>query len=189
MRNIIAFMAEFQSGKDYFCAHLGEKIGAQRLSFSDEVRRIAHDIFPWFPFDIDPALKDVPYIHPMNPKNLTPRDILLTVGKLRDVESTLFVRKFGEKQYQAALDNPTVPYIITDFRTPDEWDFIKNKGIPVIKIIRHDRTGLEPNWFEEFVRGFEDYDAKYINYFDGVARFDQFFEGWLCSRNMTVFQD
>jgi hypothetical protein len=174
---IIAFMGEYASGKDYLCQHLVDKYNAQRLSFSDEVRRLTQTIFPWMPFDFDPAVKDKPFIHPSNPHGLTPRDIWLLVGKVRDVNPKHFVEQFARFNYEnliEAYEKPDRLYIITDFRTADEWDFIQKYQIPVIKIEREDRTGLVPSAFEDFVRRFKEYDAIFTNNFNGTDEFDVF---------------
>ena len=174
---IIAFMGEYASGKDYLCNHLVENHGAVRLSFSDEVRRLAVQIFPWLPFDFDPAVKDKPYLHPKNPMGLTPRDIWLLVGKVREVTPTYFVDAFYRHQYYD-IDTDKL-HIITDFRTADEWDFLQRSGIPVIKIERESREGLIPNAFEEFVRRFKEYDELFVNKMNGTADFDKFFKEFL----------
>lgn len=170
-------MGEYKSGKDFFTDYLVEKEDAVRLSFSDEVRRLATEIFPWLPFHITPEQKDVPYIHSQNPNKLTPRQIWLTVGKVRDVDPYFFVNKFS-KRHEYLWDefhDDSRLYIITDFRTPNEWDFIQAEQIPVLKIELNDRTGMPPSDFEEFVRQFKYYDSLFINHKDGTEKFDEHF--------------
>lgn len=174
---IISFMGEYRSGKDYLCDFLVKNYGAHRLSFSDEVRRLAVKIFPWLPFDFDPSVKDLPFDHPQNPNGLTPRDIWLLVGKVRDVTPNYFVDSFVYNQLTRVDENKL--NIITDFRTPQEWEFLKKYSIPVIKIQREDRSGIGPNAFEEFVRQFREYDALFINRMDGTESFEKFFKDFL----------
>lgn len=175
---IFAFMAEYKSGKDHFTDHLVKTQGAHRLSFSDEVRRLSHQLFPWLPFDVSPEEKDKPFKHENNPNNLTPRQIWLTVGKVRDVDPFYFVNSFIENN-DNILDEcfrSDRLNVITDFRTPQEWRFLDLANIPVVKIEREDRTGLPPSDFEEYVRNFNGYDMKFINKMDGTDEFDKFFE-------------
>lgn len=175
---IVAFMGEYKSGKDYFALHLANTQGAVRLSFSDEVRRLATKLFPWLPFHITPEQKDVPFKHEQNPNNLTPRQIWLTVGKVRDVDPHYFVNEFIATN-DAILDQcfrKDNLYIITDFRTPQEWDFLHASGIPIMKIKLNDRTGLPPSDFEEYVRQFKHYDALFINHKNGTDEFDEYFK-------------
>lgn len=184
-------MGEYKSGKDHFALHLAETQGAIRLSFSDEVRRLATQLFPWLPFHISPEEKDVPFRHERNPHNLTPRQIWLTVGKVRDVDPFFFVNKFIDT-HDLILDHcfrQDNLYIITDFRTPQEWYFLQSCRIPVIKIERENRNGLVPSDFEEYVRQFQGYDFKFINRMNGVEEFDEFFnrikEGMLADSRHT----
>ncbi len=179
---IITFMGERKSGKDYFTEFLVREYGATRLSYSDEVRHLAVKIFPWLPFDFDPAVKDLPFIHPKNPNNLTPRQIWVNVvGKVRDVNPNYFVETFEERnavplQQMHRIDRL---YVITDFRTPQENTFQKKHKIPVIKIEREDRTGIAPDAFEEYVRQFTDYNAVFKNRMNGTSEFNAFFRDFL----------
>lgn len=178
---IVAFMGEYKSGKDFFCDHLVKTQGAQRLSFSDEVRRLASQIFPWLPMDITPEQKDVPFVHPKNINNLTPRQIWLNVGKVRDVDPYYFVDQFIINN-DVVLDqcfHPDKLFIITDFRTPQENEFLKSDPrFLVLKIERENRNGLPPSDFEEYVRTFQDYHAKFINRMNGIEEFDAFFKSF-----------
>lgn len=175
---IFAFMGEYKSGKDHFALHLANTQDANRLSFSDEVRRLACQLFPWLPFHITAEQKDVPYIHKNNPNNLTPRQIWLTAGKVRDVDPDFFVNQF-QKRYEYTWDEMKGDrnlYIITDFRTPNEWEFLRNENIPVIKIELEDRSHLPPSEFEQYVREFQAYDGWFLNSMNGTDEFDEFFK-------------
>lgn len=175
---IIAFMGELASGKDYFTDHLVKNYGATRLSYSDEVRRLATTIFPWLPFFVPPEIKDIPFNHPSNPNNLTPRQIWLTVGKVRDVDPYYFVEQFVDNHDNEIFEKDDQLYIITDFRTPQENEFQTKMRIPVIKIERENREGLPHSDFEEYVRQYKDYDALFINKMNGTEEFDEFFKEW-----------
>jgi hypothetical protein len=179
---IIAFCGEYASGKDYLCDHLVKTQNAARLSFSDEVRRLTRKTHPWMPFDFDPKVKDLPFIHEKNPLGLTPREIWLNVGKVRNVEPNYFVNAFVDHIGTCGVDhyiNRDRLYIITDFRTPEEWVYLRTNKIPVIKIERADRSGYPPNAFEDFVRNFVEYNARFINHMNGTDEFDTFFRGFL----------
>jgi hypothetical protein len=178
---IVSFMGEYASGKDFLCDFLVREYKAIRLSFSDEVRRLTVKIHPWMPFDFDPSIKDKPFIHPMNPHGLTPREIWLNVGLVRSVDPKYFVNAFSKETF-ASIDfsaNAKQLYIITDFRTQDEWEFLEDNNVPIIKIERENRDGLIPSEFEKFVRQFKQYDYLYINHMDGTDRFKVFFDNFL----------
>lgn len=175
-------MGERKSGKDFFCDFLVKEYDATRLSFSDEVRYLTVQIFPWMPFDFDPAVKDLPYVHENNPNGLTPRQIWVNVvGKVREVEPDYFVKSFERRnkvplQQMNRIDRL---YIITDFRTPQEDVFLDKHRIPKIKIEREDRTGIPPDAFEEFVRQYKNYNTKFINRMNGTSEFNRFFRDFM----------
>lgn len=177
---IFAFMGEYKSGKDYFAEHLAKTQGAFRLSFSDEVRVLANTLFPWLPVYVSPEDKDKPFDHPNNPNGLTPREIWLTAGKVRDVDPDYFVNQFIERN-DLILDrcfNQHELFIITDFRTHNEWRFLRDEGIPVIKIELEDRSHMPPSDFEQYVREFQAYDAWFMNSLNGTDEFDSFFQAF-----------
>lgn len=178
---IVCFIGERKSGKDYFADLLTKEYDAVRLSFSDEVRHLTVQTFPWMPFNFEPAIKDNPFDHPRNPNAKTPRDIWLLLGKVRDVDPDYFVHAFEERnkiplQQMNRIDRL---YVITDFRTPQEYAFLKKHKIPIIKIEREDRSGIEPDAFEQYVRDFTDYNAKFTNRMNGTAEFNKFFKNFL----------
>lgn len=179
---IICFMGERKSGKDFLTDFLVREYGAVRLSFSDEVRHLAVKVFNWLPFDFDPSIKDQPYHHEKNPNNLTPRNIWVdVVGKVRNVTPNYFVEEF-EKRNAIPLQQMHRTdrlYVITDFRTPEEWILLKKHNVPIIKIEREDRTGIAPDAFEEYVRQFTDYNTLFKNRMNGTAEFNAFFRDFL----------
>jgi hypothetical protein len=184
---VVAFMGERKSGKDYFCEYIDKKFYGTRLSFSDELRRLTVDVFPWLPFDVPAEQKDDPFPHIYNPNNHSMRDIWKILGKVRDVDPKFFVRKFKENQYSNRdPERSNRLHIITDFRTPDEWDFLQAAKIPVIKIVRENRDGIEPDPFEQYVRDFTEYDGIFINKLDGTSSFHDYFVDFCAVKNIPL---
>lgn len=186
--NIIAICGERRRGKDHLTNFLVQKYGAVRLSFSDEVRKVVHKVFPWLDvFNIKDDQKDVPFEHPFNPYRFTPRDITKMIGKIRDIHPQVFVYEFLQGQYKRALENPDTLFVITDFRTIDEWvQFIKPFNVPTVKIIsKKADSQFEPDSFEDFIRAFEAdhvYDNTEMN---GTDDFQKFFEWLALTHNLT----
>jgi hypothetical protein len=139
-----------------------------RLSFSDEVRHLAQNIFPWFNA-FDDTQKEKVYDHPNNTMKVTGRDILLTTGKVRDVDGQYFARAFLKNQMPKVLANPGCLYIITDFRTPEEFQqVIQPFKVPTIKVMRQvDEALYPPQAFEEYIRRFTSDYVYDNNYGDG----------------------
>ncbi len=174
LNNLVCLCGERRTGKDYLTNHLVNKYGAKRMAFGDEVRVLAQQLHPWFNAYMDDDQKDSAYSHPINTNGLTGREIILSVAKVREVDSKYFVRSFIKNQLQSAIDNPTQLHVITDLRVmKDEYyDFLKPLNIPVIKIERN--TGLPVHPFEVDIRDFRG-DYTFLNYYDGVELFDASF--------------
>lgn len=174
---IVAFTGERKSGKDYLTNVLVKTSGATRLSFSDEVRYLTTEIFPWMPFDFHPKVKDEPFIHINNPNNLTPRDVWLLLGQVRNVDGDYFVKRFAKRrewEMKHGMSSSEL-YIITDLRTPQEYEIIKKYNIPIVKIELANRDGIMPDPFEKWVRDFKDYDSLFINNMNGSSEFESYF--------------
>lgn len=174
MPNLVCLGGERRRGKDYLTKALVDKYGAKRLAFGDEVRELAMEIFPWFNAYMEDDQKEQVYPHPMNNKNATGRDVLITVGKVREVDDFYFLRRFIENRLEEVVKNPDRLFIITDFRTPSEYsDFLQPLQIPIIKIIRDSDLPTHP--FETFIKDFNGADAVFHNSLEGTEAFVDFF--------------
>jgi hypothetical protein len=171
-------------GKDYLASILVKEHNAVRLSFSDEVRNLAQVMFPWFNAYMPDEQKDKVYEHPNNTTGATGRDIILVAGKVREVDSKYFVRAFIKNQMPAVIANPERLYVITDFRTEDEYEeLLKPLDVPIIKVER--KSGLAPHPFEEYIRGFNDFHATFNNCLDGTGPFLDFFKHFAEQKGVT----
>lgn len=158
---IIALTGERGVGKDHLTLHaINNMEHVTRLSFSDEVRRIAYSMFPFLKENEgnknDPILGEV-----NNPNNLSWREIIKSVGKVcRDVDPAYFVNQFIINQWPMTQIGSGL-YMITDLRTQDEYAFLQTQNVPIVKITAP--TGLEPDDFEEWTRRFEGYTFLFEN--------------------------
>lgn len=168
--NLVSLCGERRVGKDYLAQALVERHGAKRLSFSDEVRDLAQTVFSWFDAYMPDEQKDKTYEAPENFHRVTGRDILLHAGRARDIDPEYFVRRFVANQLKSVYENPDVLHIITDFRTPDEYNsFLKPMGVPIIKIVR--MGGPPTSEFEMYIKEFPHYDWVYKNAHIGPDEF------------------
>lgn len=191
MDTIIAFCGEKRSGKDYFTKFLSDKYGIKRLSFSDQVREVCSLLYPWLPDDFshDESLKDVPFPHRNNPHNYTPREIWIKVaGTLREITPDYFVDRFKNKL--SFIENRQGLFgIITDLRTEEEFQFLQEFNIPVIKIIQPCRDGIVEDEFEDWVRNFNRQDFVFVNMMEGTEKFSFFFEEVLNQLRQNTVND
>lgn len=183
--NLQAFCGKKRSGKDFLLEGLISEMGGERLvrrlSFSDGLRDIAHTIYPWLPARIPDDWKDVPFVHPKNPLNLTPRQIWLHLGNdtgLRYVQPDIFLDIFIRNCIPLVETYPQVDFVISDVRTPQEYDWIKANQIKLIRISRADRKGIVEDKLEDFIDEMQP-DHDFINNFDGVEPFLNFYRGIL----------
>lgn len=162
--NVIVHTGRKGCGKDYLVQRLIERgvegLGftrAIRLSFSDELRILAHEIFPWCPLDPTPEEKEQVIDHPDNILGLTPRGVWKRLAddndpSLRKVDPKVLVNRFIKRWDHVIQENPQNLYLITDWRTPQETDYIMSRGWPRVRIL--DGTESRSN------DPFEDYTDK-----------------------------
>ncbi|EKF9085103.1 adenylate kinase, partial [Vibrio cholerae] len=96
----IAFMGVSGSGKDFLARYLIDEHNFIRLSFSDQLKKLANHIYPWMEKDYSPEEKTLPINITLSTgesiKN-TPRDIWLHLNKLREIEDRIFIRMLSEE--------------------------------------------------------------------------------------------
>ena len=131
-------------GKDFLTSALIKNlrlsgIDAKRLSFSDELRLVCNHLFPWLPAAIPDEIKDIPFDHPKNVRNLTPRDIWKLVAHdetgICFVNPEVLVDSFEASQLPAnTVSNIDTVYIVTDIRKLAEHKLAVDRGFKIIRI-------------------------------------------------------
>jgi len=173
----IAFMGVSGSGKDYIVDILKNEYGFVRFSFSDQLKKLGAKIYPWLKPDYPPEEKE-------KPLNLlieetgevitkTPREIWLSLNKLRDVENELFVRMLADEMSLVHVDN----YVISDIRTQNEYDWCVDNGFQIVAIkgeAKHPKNDFD-NWVRETISDGK-YDYEFTNEFDGKEKIRTFIE-------------
>lgn len=187
MSKLIVLCGERGVGKDFLTVAVADHmkqygVTVTRLSFSDEVRRIAYRMFPFLE-SVPNEKKNDPIVgEPNNPNNLSWREIIKSVGKIcRDVDSGYFAKQWRKNQSEMVIDGRDEDvYIITDMRTEDEYQLLLSMRkvfteLTFIKICSE--TGLPPDDFEEWTRNFKG-DIQFINKRneESVKAFCEFFE-------------
>ncbi|EEJ1386094.1 AAA family ATPase, partial [Salmonella enterica subsp. arizonae] len=96
----IAFMGVSGSGKDFLANYLISDHGFIRLSFSDQLKKLANYIYPWMKKDYAPEEKMLPLNVSLPTGELichSPRDIWLSLNSLRGIEEKIFIRMLSEE--------------------------------------------------------------------------------------------
>ena len=157
------------SGKDYLVDILVKEYSYTRVSFSDQLKKLAVKIYPW-------VEEDYPAWDKEEPLNLTlssgeyisksPREIWLHLNSLREIEDGLFVRML-EEEVSKIKGN----IVISDIRTENEWNWVNTNGYMSVYVNPMEKL-YNPNKFDDFSRSLEGKTTFHFdNYFDGKDKF------------------
>lgn len=176
----IAFMGASGSGKDYLAEYLISNHRYIRLSFSDQLKKLANYIYPWLDIDYPPESKTVPLNKKLSTGeiiNATPRDVWLNLNNLRNIEDRIFIRMLSE-DISNLCESKTYGnnVIITDIRSTAELLWCKENGFTVVYIERkannYEKYEIDKCIIENKL--IADYEFK--NDDVGVSKFKSFFE-------------
>jgi len=177
MKNKIAFTGISGSGKDYFVKHLENKYGYKRVSFSDQLKKIATCIYPWMKEDYEPYEKEQPLNLRIDEDTIitkTPREIWVSLNDLRKNDNKLFLRH-AKKEVDEILKNDG-KVVISDIRPQIEFDYCRKNDFTII-YIKPAKNIYNLNDFDKQIFKYEkEADYLYVNYFDGLEDFDKFIQ-------------
>lgn len=148
-------------GNTYYLNQIGYN-NAFRISFSDELRLLSNDLFDWCP--VNPSYEDKDRIidHPDNLLNLSPREVWKHVAgdgptSLRHVDPKLVIKRFARRWEDYIIQNPRTLFIVTDWRTlqESEWVLAASDTRQRLRIV--DGTGKAP--LDEFERHVDTFDV------------------------------
>lgn len=133
--HVVAFCGYAGCGKDT-AADVLEMFGYQRIAFADALRNAVSEMFD-IPVAhmLDRKLKETPIDRP---PYKSPREILQYVGTegMRSYYPTIWVDKIRRK----IEANPEQRYVITDWRFPNEGEFLTEIGALRVRL---DRRGVD----------------------------------------------
>ncbi|WP_217522152.1 adenylate kinase [Vibrio metschnikovii] len=176
----IAFMGVSGSGKDFLARYLIDEHNFIRLSFSDQLKKLASYIYPWMEKDYLPEEKTLPINITLSTGESikhTARDIWLHLNKLREIEDRIFIRMLSEELINLEERyKETQNIIITDIRSNEEFIWCKNNGFIVIYIERSNNH-YEKYEIDKYINlNKPKSDYKFRNNEDGMGNFKAFIE-------------
>lgn len=176
----IAFMGVSGSGKDFLANYLISNHGFIRLSFSDQLKKLANYIYPWMKKDYSPEEKMLPLNVSLPTGELichSPRDIWLSLNSLRDIEEKIFIRMLSE-ELKILEDNSKInkKIIITDIRSNAEFMWCKNNQFIIIHIERESNNYKEYDIDKHVIENKIKSDYHFSNNENGIDSFKRFFE-------------
>lgn len=180
----IAFMGVSGSGKDFLSDYLTNNENFIRLSFSDQLKKLSHQIYPWMKINYQPEEKNIPLNIPLSTGDIithSPREIWLNLDHLRDVEEKIFIRMLEEeisclKKTNSSMNN----IIITDIRSNSEFLWCRENQFIIIYISRNNNGYKKYDIDKHVIENKEQADYHFKNDTNGLIEFKSFFEEVLC---------
>ncbi|WP_145509127.1 AAA family ATPase [Yersinia alsatica] len=175
----IAFMGVSGSGKDFLANYLISNHGFIRLSFSDQLKKLANHIYPWMEKDYAPEEKTLPLNITLPTNELichSPREIWLSLDKLRDIEEKIFIRMLSEELNHLETErNKNI--IITDIRSDEEFTWCKNNQFTIIHIERKNNSYEKYDIDKHVIENKTKSNYQFNNDKNGIDSFKIFFGG------------
>ena len=119
-------------GKTLLASHLVRTCGFTKVSFAEDLKKMAKNIFPFSDADLStPSLKERKF----KTYDWSPRDFLINLGEfVRYHDPEYFLR-----QALAKCENKDGFYVFDDMRYENEYNVIKNIGGKVIRVNRDEK--------------------------------------------------
>ncbi|MEI7186180.1 adenylate kinase [Dickeya dianthicola] len=168
------------SGKYFLANYLISNHEFVRLSFSDQLKKLANHIYPWMEKGYSPEEKMLPLniILPTGDLILhSPRDIWLSLDKLRMIEEKIFIRMLSEDLQHLEKNGKTNKnIIITDIRSNEEFTWCKNNQFTIVYIERENNNYKKYEIDKYIIDNKTKSDHHFRNDTNGIDSFKNFFE-------------
>ncbi|MFM2597721.1 adenylate kinase [Vibrio fortis] len=180
----IAFMGVSGSGKDFLSDYLTNNENFTRLSFSDQLKKISHQIYPWMELNYKPEEKSDPLNITLQTGEVithSPRDIWLNLNHLRNIEEKIFIRMLEDEMSSLLQSNPTMcNIVITDIRSNSEFLWCQENQFTIVYITRKNNNYKKYDIDKYVIENKEEADYHFENNGNGLIEFKSFFEEVLC---------
>lgn len=169
------------SGKDYLANYLVQNHAFTRFSFSDQLKVLAHTIYPWLDIDYPPIKKE----ESLNITTSTgetichsPREIWLHLDNLRKVENLIFIRmlELEVKQFFKGGTFSENNVIITDIRSEEEFKWCRNNDFKIMYISPSKQVYKQYDIDKHINEKKNEVDFSYTNNFNGTDDFGKFYK-------------
>lgn len=156
---IIALCGKKGVGKDTLFNSVSEQ-GFQRLSFSDQLKEICSDIFPWLALDYPQGEKDRKQFEGKFGL-LSPRDVWMAMNVITEIDENILVSRL-ERQLNNMIAHDQRLFIITDLRKEEEYRWVKKNEIPIICVHDFDTRNEDAveSYIDQIVGDFDFYNYK-----------------------------
>jgi len=152
----LALTGKMRSGKSMLADHLWLFYDYTRLSFGEELKRLADDLFadsdaykfePKYEWDSlagdlnEHGLPTGEYVQVGHKK---PRKLYQDIGqKLRELDEDVWVRQVADGVKLYSEYRSTKGLVITDLRQPNEYEWARDNGFTIIRVNADEETRLQ----------------------------------------------
>ena len=156
---IIALCGKKGVGKDTLFNSVSDQ-GFQRLSFSDQLKEICSDIFPWLALDYPQGEKDRKQFEGKFGL-LSPRDVWMAMNVITEIDENVLVNRL-DRQLHNYINAGQRLFIITDLRKEEEFRWVKKNEIPIVRIHDFDKRDEDAveSYIDQIVGDFDFYNYK-----------------------------
>ncbi|CAK3414040.1 adenylate kinase [Vibrio crassostreae] len=176
----VAFMGLSGSGKDFLADYLIKNKNFTRLSFSDQLKKLGNQIYPWMELSYQPEEKATPLNITLQTGEFithSPRDIWLNLDNLRNIEEKIFIRMLEDEMKYLNETNPTTDsIIITDIRSNSELLWCQENQFTIVYISRKNNNYKKYDIDKYVIANREKADYHFENDGNGLIEFKSFFE-------------
>lgn len=156
---IIALCGKKGVGKDTLFKSVAD-LGFQRLSFSDQLKEICSDVFPWLALDYPQGEKDRKQFQTKNGL-MSPREVWMAMNVITEIDENVLVSRL-ERQLNNMIAHDQRLIIITDLRKEEEYRWVKKNEIPIICVHDFDTRNEDAveSYIDQIVGDFDFYNYK-----------------------------
>lgn len=122
----IAICGQFRSGKDTVADYLAENYNFKKFAFADEMKRIMHELFPQIPANPKPRRAYQVFGEGLRSLDLPDARHVWINACMRKVETYIW--------WHSEVDDSGANVVITDLRTPEEYEHVKANGFTIVKV-------------------------------------------------------
>lgn len=164
---VLALTARSESGKDFLTNYNINELGYTRVSFNDQIKKLANQLYPWCDLDYPSKLKNIPIQHDANVLGLSPREIWRSLDVLCNTDPLLYINTAIVEAKRIISNGGDV--IFPEIRKDVEMEAVRSLGATVIKItapVMTDRT--DENIIDEFEVDYTFKNIKGIGYAEWI---------------------
>ncbi|MEK4970691.1 hypothetical protein MKX29_24105 [Cytobacillus sp. FSL R7-0696] len=122
----VAICGQIRSGKDSMSNHLVERHAFQKFAFADGMKRLLHELFPEIPSSPKPRRAYQVFGEGMRSLDIPNAQHVWINSCMRKVDAHIW--------WHSEVDNRGANVVITDLRTPEEYEHLRADGYTIIRV-------------------------------------------------------